>query len=74
MALQSASGDSAPAVHYHIHWFPMDRLDWERFDTAQDAEEVARCLVQPGEKFTIKVEGADCLRCAIPRAKSASGG
>lgn len=73
MSLQVACDDSPSATHYHIQWSHMDHLDWERFDTVQAAEEVARSLVQPGEGFTIKAEGKDCTRCAVVRAKCASG-
>lgn len=75
MAFQVDCEDLQPVTHYHIQWSHRDHLDWERFDTGQAAEEAARRLVQPGEKFRIKAEGENCSRCAIIRAKyvSASG-
>jgi hypothetical protein len=72
MSLQVAWDDSSSATHYHIQWSRRDHLDWERFDTVQEAEQAARCLVLPGEKFTIKAACEDCPRCAMVRAKSAS--
>lgn len=73
MSFQVAWNDSPSATHYHIQWSCTNRLDWERFDTVQAAEEAARCLMKPGEKFTIKAEGEGCPRCALVKAKSALG-
>jgi regulation of enolase protein 1 (concanavalin A-like superfamily) len=50
-------------MHYHIRWSG-SKLDWERFSTHQEAEQVARQLTRPGETFTIEhVDDKTCRQC-----------
>lgn len=52
-------------THYHIHWSRQTRdiLDWQRFDTADEAHVAAKELVQPGEEYAIEQFDGDCQRC-----------
>lgn len=61
-------------IHYHIRWSSKNRktLDWERFDTAEKAEDSAKRLVLPGENYSIEQFDSDCLRCAAIKEHSAS--
>ena len=49
--------------HFHIRWSHIAALDWERFDTVEEATARALELVRPGEKFTIEESQAKCSRC-----------
>lgn len=50
-------------IHYHIRWSDW-KLDWERFGSREEAEEVARELVLPGETFTLEpVDDRACTNC-----------
>lgn len=50
-------------MHYHIRWSG-SKLDWERFSTRKEAEQAARQLVRPGEKFTLEhVDDNTCMQC-----------
>jgi hypothetical protein len=49
--------------HYHIRW-ANSKLDWERFNTRQEAEQAARQLARPGETFTLEhVDDKTCMPC-----------
>lgn len=45
--------------HFHIHWVGQ-RLDWECFDTREDAQRRAVELAHPGETFTIEEVSTKC--------------
>ena len=51
-------------AHFHIRWYAESALDWEAFQTASEAEVIARRLVRMGESFKIEERGEDCERCA----------
>ena len=53
-------------THYHIHWFrkTCNILDWERFETAEKAKDIASRLVLPGEKYGIERFDGHCPTCA----------
>ena len=53
-----------PKTHFHIRWSSTSRLDWKPFRTREEAEEVAKELVQPTETFTIEELNGKCKRCA----------
>ena len=53
------------SLHYHIRWLPGQKLDWERFETAEAAHQRARELVRPGERYTIESFDADCRACIV---------
>lgn len=48
--------------HYHIRWSQLT-LDWERFDTRENAEERATQLVRDGETYTVEAFDGACARC-----------
>jgi hypothetical protein len=45
--------------HFHIHWVEKD-LDWECFDTREEARRRAAELAGPGETFTIEEVSMNC--------------
>jgi len=49
-------------VHYHICWSD-SKLDWQAFDTPEDARIEAEKLVLSGESYTIDSFANDCPRC-----------
>ena len=48
-------------VHYHIRWSV--KLDWERFDTSDEAQVRAKDLVGPGEDYRIEEFDDSCTQC-----------
>ena len=56
--------------HYHIHWSSKKELDWESFDTPQEAESAAKQLVRPGESYSIEQFGDDCPWCQSVLART----
>jgi hypothetical protein len=66
----------SPATHYHIRWSQLT-LDWERFDTREEAEERAIQLVLEGEYYTIDAFDGTCAHCGTynpPRRRAAASG
>ena len=59
--------DSSP--HFHIQWMGKENLDWECFETPEEARKRAVELSRPGEAFTIKEVSA---KCPLPRKQQAS--
>jgi hypothetical protein len=55
----------------HIHWSGKG-LDWERFDTHEEAEKGAEHLALPGETFIIEEHGQSCPQC-MPLMKRIPG-
>lgn len=56
-------------MHYHIRWSD-SKLDWERFSTRQEAEQVARQLARPRETFTLEyVDDKTCMQCLTIRKR-----
>ena len=55
-------------MHYHIRWSnPRNsKLDWQVFDTPEEAQTEAEKLVRPSENYSVeKFESeSDCPRCA----------
>jgi len=49
-------------VHYHICWSD-SKIDWQVFNTLEDAEIEAARLVRPGETYTIDKFGEECPQC-----------
>lgn len=60
-------GDTAP--HFHIRWTSgdMPTVDWEAFDSRDEAESMARRLATPSETFIIDEFDHRCERCAMFR-------
>ena len=54
----------ARQMHIHIRWEGVKRLDWEPFETREQAESRAKELVHPGESFVVEEHGKSCIRCA----------
>jgi hypothetical protein len=52
----------SPRTHYHIRWSQI-ALDWERFNTREEAELGAMGLVRPHETYTIEAFDETCARC-----------
>jgi len=51
-------------VHYHICWSESN-LDWQAFNTMEEAQMEAERLVRRGETYKIKIFGQDCPRCQV---------
>lgn len=50
-------------MHYHIRWSD-SQVDWERFNTPQEAEQAGRRLALRGETFTLEhVDDETCMYC-----------
>ena len=61
-------------THYHIRWSGKVLLDWQRFDTPEEAQASARQLVRHGETYTIEEHDEACPRCqAAMNTKSMHG-
>jgi hypothetical protein len=58
----AGNGISAGA-HYHIRWWPSGNLDWERFDSREDAHTRAYELASPGETYSLEEFQQNCTRC-----------
>lgn len=62
-------------MHYHIRWSNLrnSKLDWQVFDTPEEAQTEAEQLVRPGESYSVEKFEGDCPRCAdlLTRRKSA---
>ena len=50
--------------HFHIVW-QGDLTDWQRHDTRDEAENVAKDLVQPNESYNVGVFTDDCPLCRL---------
>jgi len=49
-------------VHYHIRW-SSSKIDWQAFDTEQEAQIEAQRLKRPEETYTIDKFGEECPQC-----------
>jgi len=49
--------------HYHIRWSD-SKLDWQVFNTPEEARRDANRLVRPGETYTIDKFEDGCPKCA----------
>jgi hypothetical protein len=50
--------------HFHILWSTNTELDWQSFETIEEAEQRAEELVSQGETYTIEQRGpSSCERC-----------
>ena len=53
-------------THYHIRWSVKVLLDWQRFNTPEEAKASARQLVRRGETYIIEEHDETCPRCEAP--------
>jgi hypothetical protein len=51
------------APRFHIRWSVKDLVDWQRFQTRQDAIRLASELARPGEICTVEEHSPDCPFC-----------
>ena len=51
-------------LHYHIRWSRSGELDWEAHPVRAQAEEAARQLAQPNERYSVEQFGETCSTCA----------
>jgi hypothetical protein len=58
-------------MHHHIRW-STSKLDWEVFNTREEANTAAKQLVLPNERYNIEQFDGNCPRCEAmkPRAKA----
>jgi hypothetical protein len=63
--------DFRSSIHYHIHWTSKEELDWECFETREEASTRALELALPGESFKIEVVAE---KCPLRRIKLRSAG
>jgi hypothetical protein len=64
--------------HFHIHWIHNEKLDWECFETYDEAARSALRLARPREQFRIVevLTGCpllDCLTTKAPAGAAESG-
>ena len=50
-------------LHYHIRWSSSDSLDWQGFETPEEAEASAHTIVRRNETYTIEARSGNCERC-----------
>jgi hypothetical protein len=50
-------------MHYHIRW-STSKLDWEVFNTREEAETAAKHLVLPNERYNVEQFDRNCPRCS----------
>jgi hypothetical protein len=53
-------------MHYHIRW-TTSKLDWEVFNTREEAETAAKQLMLPNERYSIEQFDGKCTRCSEAR-------
>src|SRR5262245_40256332 len=53
--------------HFHIQWSSKDHLDWEAFNSIEEARIVAEGLARPGETYAISPAGDGCASCCTPK-------
>lgn len=53
---------SPPHVHFHIHW-SSGAFEWERWDSRDEAEQRAKELAGPSEKYSIEQFDDSCEHC-----------
>jgi hypothetical protein len=51
------------SIHFHIRWTDSEKLDWERFNSREDAEVSAEQLMRPGESYEIEEFDDSCAEC-----------
>lgn len=56
--------------HYHIRWLPSGKRDWQRFNSAEEAQKTAEDLVLPEESYVVEPGASDCEACAIFEASA----
>jgi hypothetical protein len=55
---------TSPKAHFHILWSTSTQLDWQSFETIEQAEERAEELLGQGETYTIEQRGpSSCEQC-----------
>jgi hypothetical protein len=70
---------SSSRLHYHIHWSTAAKLDWQAFETREEADALARDIARSDESYTIEAANGDCERCrelarpALSHSATASG-
>ena len=50
-------------IHYHICWSFDSSLDWQPFQTEEEATEIARRIKKSAESYTIVERDGECERC-----------
>jgi hypothetical protein len=58
-------------LHYHIRWGD-GKLDWEAFQTEEEAKIAARELMRLDETYAIEQLDGGCLNCASIQSQSLS--
>jgi len=64
---------TSPDAHFHIRWNEKDKLDWECFETREEAEVRARELTGPDETFAIEAVSQNCPTRARIASAAAKG-
>lgn len=62
------SVDPKPQAHFHIRW-DSGRIDWERFNSREEAEQRAQEIVLSRETYSIEQFDDSCEHCKTWRAK-----
>jgi hypothetical protein len=56
--------------HWHIRWSRHAALDFEPFESPEEADSRAGLLVLPGESYSVEKFDRDCVRCKVPSKDS----
>lgn len=50
-------------MHFHIRWSSSTQLDWQPFESREEAEEAAKEMVRWNETYAIEERNGSCERC-----------
>jgi hypothetical protein len=49
--------------HYHIRVSGAEAMEWEPFNTREEAEDAAQKRIRAGQTYTVEELGEGCTRC-----------
>jgi hypothetical protein len=68
---ETRAASARQQMHYHIRWAG-GAIDWEVFNSRDEADSSAKELARTSETYTIEKYGIDCPRCAAISRNSSS--
>lgn len=64
--------DNRTQSHFHIRW--EDKLDWECFETREEASARAKELARPQEAYEIEMFDGQCPACGMLGSANSGAG